>query len=206
MKVLIADDHDLVRDAISSLITRDECITQVYQACDVDSCLDILSNNHDIDLILLDVNMPGMKNLQSIKTIIELTPTIPIAMISGQVNIKEVKESFDLGVHGFIPKTMNGKSLLLALRLIISGTKYIPEILLEPEEDHNHNSNDLLSKREHQILNELFKGHSNKLIAKNLFIEETTVKLHLRSLFKKFAANNRTEVVIKAMKLGIQPT
>jgi len=203
MKILIADDHDLVRDAISSLIVRDDNKTQVLQACDVLQCLDILDQQPNIDLILLDVNMPGMDNLQSIKTIADGYPKIPIAMISGEVKREEVERSFELGAKGFIPKTMNGKSLLLTLNLIISGTKYIPEICLEPE---SIETNALLSKRELQVLNELFNGHSNKVIAKTLFIEETTVKLHVRSLFQKLDAKNRTEVVIKALKLGCSPT
>jgi len=203
MKILIADNHDLVRDAISSLIVRDDNKTQVLQACDVLQCLDILDQQPNIDLILLDVNMPGMDNLQSIKTIADGYPKIPIAMISGEVKREEVERSFELGAKGFIPKTMNGKSLLLTLNLIISGTKYIPEICLEPE---SIETNALLSKRELQVLNELFNGHSNKVIAKTLFIEETTVKLHVRSLFQKLDAKNRTEVVIKALKLGCSPT
>lgn len=203
MKILIADDHDLVRDAITSLIVRDDNKTQVFQACDVQQSLDILEQQPNIDLILLDVNMPGMDNLQSIKTIADGYPKIPIAMISGEVKREEVERSFELGAKGFIPKTMNGKSLLLTLNLIISGTKYIPEIYLEPE---SIETNALLSKRELQVLNELLNGHSNKVIAKTLFIEETTVKLHVRSLFQKLDAKNRTEVVIKALKLGYSPT
>ncbi|MCO4821610.1 MAG: response regulator transcription factor [Flavobacteriaceae bacterium] len=206
MKILIADDHDLVRDAITSLIVRDDSKTQVFQACDVQQSLDILEQQANIDLILLDVNMPGMDNLQSIKTIAEAYPTIPIAMISGEVKKQEVERSFEYGAKGFIPKTMNGKSLLLTLNLIISGTKYIPEVCLETEIDESIEINTLLSKRELQVLNELFKGHSNKLIANTLFIEETTIKLHLRSLFKKLNAKNRTEVVIKALKLGFSPS
>ena len=205
MKILIADDHDLVRDAISSLIERDDNKTQVFQACDVQQSLDILEQQTNIDLILLDVNMPGMNNLQSIKTIADAYPTIPIAMISGEVKKEEVERSFELGAKGFIPKTMNGKSLLLTLNLIISGTKYIPEICLEPETIGPIEINTLLSRRELQVLNELFNGHSNKIIAKTLFIEETTVKLHLRSLFQKLDAKNRTEVVINALKLGYNP-
>jgi len=205
MKILIADDHDLVRDAITSLIVRDDNKTQVFQACDVQQSLDILEQQPNIDLILLDVNMPGMDNLQSIKTIADGYPKIPIAMISGEVKREEVERSFELGAKGFIPKTMNGKSLLLTLNLIISGTKYIPEICLEPEIIESIETNALLSKRELQVLNELFNGHSNKVIAKTLFIEETTVKLHLRSLFQKLDAKNRTEVVIKALKLDYSP-
>ncbi len=205
MKILIADDHDLVRDAISSLITRDDRKTKVVQACDIPQALEILQQQADFDLILLDVNMPGMNNLQSIETVAKAFPKIPIAMISGDVKKQEVERSFELGAQGFIPKTMNGDSLILTLKLIISGTKYVPEICLAPDDDPNEGDSDL-SKREQQVLNELFKGHSNKVIAKNLFIEETTVKLHLRSLFQKLQANNRTEVVVKALKLGFNPS
>lgn len=205
MKIMIADDHDLVRDAISSLITRDDKKTKVFQASDISQALEILQEEADFDLILLDVNMPGMNDLQSIETIANAFPNTPIAMISGDVKKHEVERSFKLGARGFIPKTMNGESLILTLKLIISGTQYIPEICLVSDDDPSEENNGL-SKREQQILNQLFKGHSNKLIAKNLFIEETTVKLHLRSLFQKLQANNRTEVVVKALKLGFNPS
>ena len=204
MNILIADDHDLVRDAIASLITRGDAQAHVFLASNFQQSLDILSQEKDIDLVLLDVNMPGMNHLESIKTVVKRYPDIPIAMISGIIKKTEVELSFDYGAKGFIPKTMNGKALLSVLNMIINGTKYVPEIYLDKNTAHKQEeSNDSLSQRERDVLNELFKGQSNKQIAKSLFIEETTVKLHLRSLFSKLEATNRTEVVVKAIKLGL---
>ncbi len=100
---------------------------------------------------------------------------------------------------------MNGKTLLSVLHLVVSGARYIPDLVLdeasEPKPSATHTSN--LSARELDVLNELVKGLSNKVIAKNLSVEETTVKLHLRSLFKKLEVKNRTEAVIAAMEHGI---
>ncbi len=205
MNILIADDHDLVRDAIASLITRGDAQANVFLASNFQQSLDILSQEKNIDLVLLDVNMPGMNHLESIKTVVKQYPDIPVAMISGIIKKTEVELSFDYGAKGFIPKTMNGKALLSVLNMIINGTKYVPEIYLDKNTAHKQEeSNDnTLSQRERDVLNQLFKGLSNKQIAKSLFIEETTVKLHLRSLFSKLEATNRTEVVVKAIKLGL---
>ncbi len=204
MNIIIADDHDLVRDAIASLITRDDNQTQTFLASDFQQAMDLLAQNNDIDIILLDVNMPGMANLESVKTVVEHYPNIPVAMISGVIKKAEVELSFEYGAKGFIPKTMNGKALLSVLKMIINGTRYVPEIYLEKQAaPQKSKKQDVLSQRERDVLNELFKGQSNKQIAKKLFIEETTVKLHLRSLFTKLNAHNRTEVVIKAIQKGL---
>lgn len=206
MNILIADDHDLVRDAIASLISRDDPQAKVLLASDYQQAAQILADGAEIDLVLLDVNMPGMNNLDGLSELVTAYPQIPIAMISGIIKRNEVQRSFALGAKGFIPKTMNGNALLSVLKMIINGTKYVPEIILQEPGSHDDAPHtDLLSQRETEVLQELFKGHSNKLIAKNLYIEETTVKLHLRSLFNKLGANNRTEVVIKAIKAGFSP-
>jgi DNA-binding NarL/FixJ family response regulator len=202
MKIIIADDHDLVKDAISTLIKRDDQEAEVLTASNFDQAYALLTDNPDTSLVLLDVYMPHMNNMESIKKMVADFPEIPVVMISGVAKQDDVEKCFSYGVRGFIPKTMNGKALVSVLQMIIDGVKYIPDIMLQPKSDQAVINSIGLSKREGQVLKLLFKGLPNKVISQNLFIEESTVKLHLRALFKKLAAKNRTDLVIKAIKAG----
>ncbi|MBX2867595.1 MAG: response regulator transcription factor [Acidiferrobacterales bacterium] len=205
MKIVIADDHDLVRDALITLIERDDPNSEVFGASDFDGARELIDQQSDVDVLLLDVIMPGMANMTSVRTIRDKYPKIPVVLMSGHISQGDVERGFEMGARGFIPKTMNGKTLLSVLHLVVSGARYIPDLVLEESSDSKpapaQASN--LSARELDVLNELVKGLSNKVIAKNLGVEETTVKLHLRSLFKKLEVKNRTEAVIAAIEQGI---
>lgn len=202
MKIVIADDHDLVRDALATLIERDQPGSEVLRASNFEEALAFTTSHNNLDLVLLDVYMPGMNGLQSLKQIVKQFPEVPVVLMSGTVRRNDVDTGFENGARGFIPKTMNGKALVSVLNLVIAGSRYVPEIMLEdaasPAADEFE-----LSPRETDVLNQLSQGFSNKVIARNLGIEETTVKLHLRSLFKKLNVKNRTEAVVVARNAGL---
>lgn len=202
MKLIIADDHDLVRDALATLVERDDSRATVLQASDFSSAFELADSHDDLDLVLLDVYMPGMDNLAGVEKITTRFPDLPVVVMSGTVQRGDVSRAFDMGARGFIPKTMNGKALVSVLHLVMSGARYVPDIMLEEDQQPAKPQFDL-SPRELEVLEQLVKGLSNKVIARNLSIEETTVKLHLRSLFKKLNVNNRTEAVIVAMDSGL---
>ena len=202
MKIVIADDHDLVRDALATLLERDDPECQVLHADGFDRALNHIKENSDIDLVLLDINMPGMNQLESVKVGLEGFPEVKVVLMSGHVKRSEIEKGFDYGVHGYVSKSMNGSSLPSVLRLVCSGVRYVPELVLESDKQSAQKSN-AISKREREVLVELAKGLSNKIIARNLNVEETTVKLHLRSIFKKLETMNRTETVVKARELGL---
>lgn len=196
MKLIIADDHELVREALASLVERDSQDAHVLQASTYQEALALLIGEGEVDLVLLDVYMPGMQDMKSVSEMVQRFPDIPIVLMSGQVTQKIVDRGFELGARGFVPKTMNGRALISVLNLVCSGTKYVPEMMLSKEEAMAAEVD--LSPRETQVLEQLSKGLSNKVIARELGIEQSTVKLHLRSLFKKLGVTNRTEAVIKA--------
>ena len=202
MKIVIADDHDLVRDALATLLERDDPECQVLHADGFDQAIDHVREDSAIDLVLLDINMPGMNQLESVKIVLEEFPDVKVVLMSGHVKRSEIEKGFDYGVHGYVSKSMNGSSLTSVLRLVCSGVRYVPELVLESDKKGTPKSN-AISKREREVLVELAKGLSNKIIARNLNVEETTVKLHLRSIFKKLETMNRTETVVKARELGL---
>lgn len=205
LKLIIADDHDLVRDAITTLIERDNPESQVYGACEFEGARVLLEQHPDVDIVLLDVIMPGMNNMASVRELCDSHPNLPVVLMSGYISHGDVERGFEMGARGFIPKTMNGKALVSVLQLVMSGARYVPDLVLEEESEPKVVSTNpaALSVREADVLNQLVKGLSNKIIARNLSIEETTVKLHLRSLFKKLGVKNRTEAVITAMEAGL---
>lgn len=205
MKLIIADDHELVRDALVTLIQKGEPNATVLQACDFDAAMKLANEHEDIDLVMLDVHMPGMKDMASVKVMREAHAAIPVVLVSGHVQRGDVNRGFELGASGFVPKTMSGKALVAVLHLICSGARYVPELVLDGEtsvKQSDANDHDL-SAREMDVLVQLVKGLSNKVIARNLNIEPTTVKLHLRSLFKKLDVGNRTEAALVARDNGL---
>ena len=197
MKILIADDHELVRDALATLLERDDPDCEVLHADDFHSAFELVGQFEDIDIVLMDVYMPGMDSLNSLKVLLDNFPDTLVVLMSGHAQQVDISKGFDLGARGFVSKSMKGDGLRSVLNLVQSGMRYVPELMLDGNESGSE-LNSVVSKREKDVLGELSKGYTNKVIARNLSIEETTVKLHLRSIFKKLDATNRTEAVIKA--------
>ena len=202
MKLIIADDHDLVRDALALLVQQSEPDSEVLLAEDYDDARSLLQENPDCDLVILDVYMPGMNGLDGLSRTVKEFPEIPVVMMSGSVTEDSVQAAFDKGASGFIPKTLSGRALVSILNLVASGVRYVPDLVLTRRAAPTKPPFDL-SPREHETLQQLAHGYSNKVIAKALGIEETTVKLHLRSLFRKLGVSNRTEAVVVARDCGL---
>ena len=130
-----------------------------------------------------------------------------IAMISGLANKSEILEFLNLGMIGFIPKTMPSKSVVSAVNLMLSGERFVPATLFEMSNKVNDlpsiTSIEELTPREQDVLNKLNLGYSNKEIANSLEIEVVTTKMHISRLCKKLHAANRTQLIIKSIKLGL---
>ncbi len=207
MKLLIADDHELVCDALSALIHQQQPDAEILTAEDIDSALSALTTADGVDVILLDLNMPGMEHMDGIRRCREAHPDTPIMLMSGLANKLEIDAAFDMGVMGYIPKTMAGKSLVSALHILVAGERYIHASLLRNNDPYAQESNSTktqLTNKEQEVLNQLFMGNANKEIARQLDISENTVKFHLRALCNKLKARNRTDIVIQAIKLGLR--
>lgn len=204
MKVLLADDHDLVRDGMIAILSRDDPNIQISSVENLDAALELLEKE-SFDVILLDLRMPGMRGLSGITRVRELYPDLPIVLLSGSVSKSDVDEAYGLGIRGFVPKTLAGKALVNALRVVVAGERYVPSTMIrDPREQETiEKAAGTLSPREAQVLQRLSHGASNKEIARALSIQETTVKLHLRNLSDKLSARNRTEIVIRAMEKGL---
>ena len=214
MNILLADDHDLVRDGITSFLKTAAPEVEIAQAKDFAEALSIVDGDTLVELTILDLNMPGMNGLSGLTVMRQKHPEIPVVILSGSVKRSDVLNALEHGASGYLPKTLSGKSLINALRLIMSGEKYIPSALLEDDGSNTRpgeidldglapdNPLRQLTNREREVLALLTKGLSNKEIAKQLTVREITVKVHLTGIFKKLGAANRTQAVKIAMQLG----
>ncbi|GAB5467359.1 MAG: response regulator transcription factor [Rhodospirillales bacterium] len=204
MKVLLADDHDLVRDGLIAILSRDDPSIKVSAVEDLDRAFGLLEDE-DFDVVVLDLRMPGMRGLEGLRRMTQLHPQTPIVLMSGLISQSDVAEAYKIGIQGFVPKTLAGKALSNALRLVVAGERYVPSSMIpnRMEGDEVVRTDKRLSPRERQVLERLAQGASNKEIAYSLEIKETTVKLHLRNLGDKLDARNRTEIVIRAMERGL---
>lgn len=196
--ILIADDHDLVRDTIAAyLASKDGFAT--FTASNVDQALQVMAGMDSIDLLLLDYNMPGMNGLTGLETARRRYPTSRIVLMSGVATKEVATEAMDLGADGFIPKSLAADSLINAINFVLLGERYFPfefaPAAPTPEADATFSD---LSGREKQTLEQLSKGLSNKEIARVLGIQEVTVKLHVKNLFAKLGVTNRTQAALLA--------
>ncbi|MCI5043253.1 MAG: response regulator transcription factor [Aquisalinus sp.] len=204
MKVLLADDHDLVRDALSALLIAEEPDIDVVTTADLPSALQWVKNEQDFDVIILDMRMPGMNGLDGVQQMLVACHDAKVVLMSGSNVSSEIETALQMGVFGFVPKTIAGAALLNAIKLVAAGEKYLPAYLLSKKSGLSPNNNaPHLTEREREVLAELRRGNSNKEISRTLGIAETTVKLHLRSLSEKLEARNRTDIVVRAIDLGL---
>ena len=204
MKILIADDHDLLRDTLTMFLQGEGSI-ETITASDLDGALSKVDIEGPIDLIMLDYNMPGMSGLNGLKKALAHGGGQRVALISGIATRSVAEEALATGAAGFVPKTLSAKSLINAVRFMAMGEQYAP-IDFMTAEDEAAAPNPLaekLSRRELQVLEGLSKGKSNKEIARDLDLQEPTIKLHVKTLYRKIGAGNRTQAALIAKDEGL---
>jgi two-component system, NarL family, nitrate/nitrite response regulator NarL len=213
MKILLADDHHFVREAIANYLSRAAKDIVCTEAADLLQVKEKLAIAADFDLIILDYHMPGMNGLAGLDEIRKLVPDIRVAIMSGAIDRSVAVQAIERGAIGIIMKDLRGTALLSALRLMSSGETYVPLSLLNSAQagpSSEKRSRELravfgnLTPREFDCVKLLARGTTNREIAAGLAISEVTVKLHLNSAFKKMGARNRSDAVRIAMMNGIE--
>ena len=204
MKVLIADDHPLVRDALARTVRELEPEAQVVQAGDFEALLRLASE--PFDLALVDLNMPGLNGMLGLRRLRERVPTLPVVVASGQDDAATIRAVLAEGAAGFIPKSERPEVLLSALRLVLAGGVYVPARSLDVPAAPPTSpaaAAALLTPRQRDVLRALSRGQPNKLIARELGLTEGTVKIHIAAILRALQARNRTEAVVRARELGL---
>lgn len=216
LTVLLADDHKIIRDAMVPIIMELGPEVEVIQAASLDEVLEIASRPIAIDLMVIDLYMPGMQGIRSLKALRLLRQSEPLAIFSGSIEDSDVKGAIGFGVSAYLPKTMSPKALISAMRLVMNGERYVPIDLYEkchrnpvesPEGADAHDEPPTralgqLTPRQFAVLGEVVGGHSNKEIARRLNIQEITVKVHLQAIFRRLEVKTRTQAAMRAVDLG----
>lgn len=207
MKILIADDHALFRDGLSLHIEKLVPKAVIYQAANFSQAVKIVQSTPDLDLLIIDLDMPDMDWTDGIRTLQESAPDTRLVIISATEEIRNIKKALEMGVSGYIPKSSDTKVITSAINLIIDGGTYLPPSVIE-QASHIHDiasskTNKLLTPRQSEVLSYVAEGMSNKQIAYKMSVSEATVKLHINALLRAIGATNRTQAVIIAQKRGL---
>ena len=206
-QIVIADDHALVRGGLELVVKMAAPNSDIFQTNSFDETLKVLSDEPSIDLLLLDLMMPGMDSEKSIKNITNNYPGVPIVIVSVKEDFDSIHMAISSGASGYIPKTSLPEVTISAINLVLSGGVYIPPHVLNSKIDtakeqlvdqsNTSNSTKILSKRQEEVLNLIKIGKSNQSIATELNLTIPTIKMHVSAIFKKLDVKNRTEAVAK---------
>jgi DNA-binding NarL/FixJ family response regulator len=208
VNVLIADDHPMVRDALARVVWQLQDDAQVVQVGDYPSLVERVTAAVP-DLLIIDLNMPGMNGLDGLRRLRSQFLSLPIVVASGQDDPGTIRSALATGVNGFVPKTDPPALLLQALRTVLAGGIYIPSRTLGDFQNGMPPpapGSSGLTPRQLDVLRLLLKGEPNKLIARQLGLTEGTVKIHIAAILRALQARNRTEAVVRARELGLCPS
>jgi DNA-binding NarL/FixJ family response regulator len=201
MKILLADDHEMVRLALKVALAPLGDGLGFVEAGTAEAALAAAAANPDLDLALIDVNMPGMGGVEGVRRLRAAHPALPLVVCSASEDAAVVREILALGASAFIPKSDSTQVILQAVQLVLAGGTYVPPRLVARDPPAASGRIDSLTARQQDVLRELAKGRPNKLIARELDISEATVKVHLLAIFRVLGARNRTEAVLVAQRL-----
>jgi DNA-binding NarL/FixJ family response regulator len=194
MRILLADDHDLVRETMAVFLMS-EGRAEVDVAGSLPAALDVVAARGVYDLVLLDYNMPGMNGLDGLGRMRAANVDRPVAILSGTTSRTLAEEAIAAGAAGFVPKTLASRSMITATQFMAAGEIYAPFHLMQQK---GQTGSELLTGRELEVLQGICRGRSNKEIALACSLHETTVKLHAKTLCRKLGARNRTHAAMIA--------
>jgi len=221
MKILVVDDHALIRTALRGVLDGLGCDVTVLEASECRGAFSLIEAQPDLDLVLLDLSLPGIHGLAALEELRARHPALPVVVLSSANDRASVMQALDRGAMGYIPKLSSNEVLISALRLVLSGGIYIPpEILARwespvPTEPQGiaaagrvtplrQTPADLgMSERQAQVLRLLLEGKSNKIICRELDLAESTVKNHVSLILKALNVTSRTQAVIAAARMGL---
>lgn len=213
LKLLVVEDHALVREGLLGLLSQLENDTLVHGVGDFEAALSWLDAEDDVDLLLLDLAMPGIDGFAGLDILRKGFPALPVVVVSAFDDMPTVTRVMNLGASGFIPKAYSGEALLSAVREVLDGNIFMPgesngarldsvppvppsQVSIQPAEIG-------LTDRQSQVLALMVRGLSNRDIAEQLGLSEGTVKIHATAVFKTLGINSRTQALVTVSRYGI---
>lgn len=208
IKVMIADDHSLIREGLRQLLEFDGSIEIIAEASNGVECLEKL-NNFEPDVLLLDINMPEKNGIDVLKEMKEKGSSVKVLILTVHNELEYLMNAVDIGVDGYILKDSDFVELKRAINAVLEGDNYIQPSLIPSlnnqlvNRDIEKDKIALLTSRELEVLAQVANGMFNKEIATNLNISERTVKNHISNIFKKIDVSDRTQAAVFAIKNNI---
>ncbi len=218
MKILIADDHSVVRTGLKYVLETLAEEVEIHEASDYFVALSLAQKHDDLDLIILDLAMPGLEKLEAITALRKIIPATPIVIFSAAEDSATIAETIKKGAQGFIPKSSPRETVLAALNTVLAGDVYLPDSVKNSIQENGINANwnyrdpvhrDLnnekiqLTNRQREVLLLIVQGESNTDIAETLHLTLATIKTHIANLFQILGVNNRSQAAYKARKMGL---
>jgi DNA-binding NarL/FixJ family response regulator len=200
MKLLIVDDHAVVRQGFAVLAGQGFAGAVVVQAGTAAEALVAVAQHPDLDMVVLDLVLPDGSGLQAIADVGRLRPDLPVLVLASSEDVADIRRALARGACGYVPKSAAGSTLLSAIRLGLDGETYIPPLVLHAQPPAQAAQ---VTPRQRDVLRLLAEGCSNKAIARALGLSEKTVKAHLASLFRTLNVSSRTQAIAVARNFGI---
>jgi DNA-binding NarL/FixJ family response regulator len=214
LKLLVVEDHVLVREGLVQTLRQLESDVEIFEACDCDSAGTLLEQERDFDMVLLDLGLPGIDGLSCLGTIRRRYPAIPVVIVSAYDDAHTVNRALKNGASGFVPKAYSSERLIAALREVFDGRIFTPEqmmpVNLGADLPHQPMGGDAdpsefgLTERQSEVLALMARGKSNRDIADQLGLSEGTVKIHITAIFKALGVSSRTQALVAVARYGIK--
>lgn len=204
MKLLIIDDHPVLRDGLASLLKQAGPDTIIVEAPDAREGVSLAEQQTDLDLVILDLSMPGMPGIEALSELGRKRPDLPVIVLSSSEDPKDVRKALAAGALGYVPKSASRHVLFSAIRLVLNGDLYVPPLVLEQVVDDalqpipDSGNPRALTARQIEVLALISEGKPNKTIAAELSLSEKTVKAHITAIFKALNVVNRTQAAAAA--------
>ncbi len=206
MKILQADDHNLFREGVASLLRRIDNTVEIVESDSFDSTERMIEQHPDCDIVLLDLHMPGMNGLNGLRRLVSKFPATPMVVLSASEQPLDVEHALKIGAAGFVPKSSPTDILVAAIRQVMAGGIYSP--LNSPDglaDKRRGTADQRLTRRQQEILEAVATGASNSNIAASLSLSESTVKGHLNAILRILKVDNRVQAINRAHDLGMLP-
>ncbi len=217
MKVLIADDHPIFRTSLRQVLTNIATDVDVVEAGDFDEAIEIVTKRKDLDLVLVDLMMPGKEPIEGLQAVVRAVPEVPVVVVSAIENRRDAVQTINLGAMGYIPKTADHAEFVKMLKVVLDGGLCLPRNMStstpprspRPAVEYERlATNELLSgltRRQLQVLALLAQGKSNVEIAEDLGVSDKTIRFYISAILKTLKVRNRTQAaLIAARAIGDQ--